>query len=569
MTTLTAYYHLDLDNASIWDGEVTVKDATHIQIKDSTHEQNYYGSFTFASGYLINGTITSTDYSEFESGAWVKKYDINGGSYNALTVFKYLAGTNNESRLLNYVFGGDDTLNGSFENDVLSGYKGNDHIFGNDGNDILNGGAGADTLEGGSGNDEYYVDNLDTVIEGSVIGIDTIYSKFTYMLPVNVENLILQGKASINGTGNDLDNILTGNIGANILDGAAGADSMFGDKGNDTYIVDNAGDIVTESSEKNGGKDLVKSSLDFTLGDYIENLTLTGSALKGTGNGLNNIIIGNEFANTLDGAGGTDTLIGGAGDDTYIVDLKNTGNLQDSIKELAGGGTDTLELRGHASLSKASTLTLSANLENLDASSTGNSWLNLKGNALANILTGNAANNILTGLAGNDTLIGSDGEDLLIGGKGADTYNLTETIAATDIVRIAKGDSLVVGYDVVNGFKLGEDKLDLASNKIAANTAVIDGTDSGGIGSHSISNGLISFDDTNSALFTVTTDNIASAFAYLQANITGKATVAFNSDGNTYVFQDGGANDTLVQLTGIAANGLDTIGSVTDAVWIV
>ena len=109
---------------------------------------------------------------------------------------------------------------------------------------------------------------------------------------------------------------------------------------------------------------------------------------------------------------------------------------------------------------------------------------------------------------------------------------------------------------MVNGFKLGEDKLDLASNKIAANTAVIDGTDSGGIGSHSISNGLISFDDINSALFTVTTDNIASAFAYLQANITGNQTVAFNSDGNTYVFQDGGANDTLVQLTGITANAL-------------
>ena len=97
-------------------------------------------------------------------------------------------------------------------------------------------------------------------------------------------------------------------------------------------------------------------------------------------------------------------------------------------------------------------------------------------------------------------------------------------------MRIAKGDSLVGGYDVVNGFKLGEDKLDLATNKIAANTAVVDGTDSGGIGSHLISNGLISFDDTNSALFTVTTDNIASAFAYLQANITGNQTVAFNSD---------------------------------------
>jgi Ca2+-binding RTX toxin-like protein len=201
---------------------------------------------------------------------------------------------------------------------------------------------------------------------------------------------------------------------------------------------------------------------------------------------------------------------------------------------------------------------LAANLENLDASSTGNTWLNLKGNALDNILTGNAAANILTGGAGNDTLIGGDGGDLLIGGKGADTYNLTETIATTDIVRISKGDSLVVGYDVVNGFKLGEDKLDLASNKIAANTAVIDGTDSGGIGSHLINNGIISFDDTNSTLLTVTTGNIASAFAYLQANISGNQTVAFSSDGNTYVFQDGGANDTLVQLTGVTANALST-----------
>ena len=53
MTILTAYYHLDLDNASIWDGDVTVADATHIQIKNSTDEQNYYGTFTFdTSGYL-------------------------------------------------------------------------------------------------------------------------------------------------------------------------------------------------------------------------------------------------------------------------------------------------------------------------------------------------------------------------------------------------------------------------------------------------------------------------------------------------------------------------------------
>ena len=40
--------------------------------------------------------------------------------------------------------------------------------------------------------------------------------------------------------------------------------------------------------------------------------------------------------------------------------LKLPDNLQDNIKEVAGGGTDTLELRGHATLSKASTLTLAS-----------------------------------------------------------------------------------------------------------------------------------------------------------------------------------------------------------------
>jgi len=225
---------------------------------------------------------------------------------------------------------------------------------------------------------------------------------------------------------------------------------------------------------------------------------------------------------------------------------------------VAGGCTDTLEFRGHAALNKAYTLTLATNLENLDASNTGDTWLNLKGNALDNIVTGNGAANILTGGAGNDTLIGGDGADLLIGGKGSDTYDLTETITAPDIVRIAKGDSLVVGYDVVNGFKLGEDKLDLASNKIASNTAVVDGTDSGGIGSHLINNGIISFDDTNNALLTITANNFVNATAYLQANITGNQTVAFNSEGNTYVFQDGGANDTFVQLTGVNASALST-----------
>jgi Ca2+-binding RTX toxin-like protein len=80
----------------------------------------------------------------------------------------------------------------------------------------------------------------------------------------------------------------------------------------------------------NNGTDTVRSSVNHTLGNFVENLTLTGTALNGTGNLLNNVLTGSDAISVLTGAGGSDTLYGAGGNDTYQF---GRGEGQDRIVE--------------------------------------------------------------------------------------------------------------------------------------------------------------------------------------------------------------------------------------------
>jgi Ca2+-binding RTX toxin-like protein len=170
----------------------------------------------------------------------------------------------------------------------------------------------------------------------------------------NLENLMLSGTAAINGSGNQLNNSITGNSAANTLygldgndtlSGGAGADTLIGGIGNDTYFVDNTGDVIVENV--NEGTDMVQSSTTYTLSNNVENLTLSGTAaINGTGNLLNNSLFGNTGDNNLDGGGGNDTLNGGAGNDNLDGGVGNdtlNGGLGNDLYRFArGGGQDAI-----------------------------------------------------------------------------------------------------------------------------------------------------------------------------------------------------------------------------------
>jgi VCBS repeat-containing protein len=138
-------------------------------------------------------------------------------------------------------------LTGGAGDDTLLGLGGNDTLVGQDGNDILNGGTGADKMTGGAGDDTYHVDNKsDVVTEAAAGGTDTVLTTLTkFTLGANVEALDYLGTQDFKGTGNALDNLISGGSGVDVLTGGAGLDTLNGEQGRDELIGGLGNDILT------------------------------------------------------------------------------------------------------------------------------------------------------------------------------------------------------------------------------------------------------------------------------------------------------------------------------------
>ncbi len=373
---------------NVGEGIDTVLAKTDYALGDNLENLTMTGYGGRLTGNHLNNVLTGSNYNTniLDGGAGADRLLGGGGSDTYIiddagdTIENEWSGWDTAISSISYALGND------LENLVLAG-SADINGTGNNLDNRITGNAGVNVLAGGLGNDTYYVDALDSVVENANEGTDEVVSSISYALGANTENLSLQGTNAIDGTGNAGNNTIEGNAAANVLDGGVGADTLIGGNGDDTYIVDNASDKITELFGE--GNDTVQSTVSYTLSANVENLTLLGNAASsGTGNGLDNIMIGNAAANTLKGGAGNDTYYVGAGD---------------TVTENGGQGTDTVI--------SSVTWTLGANLENLT----------LAGTAAINA-TGNTANNELTGNRGNNLLDGKGGADRLLGGAGNDTY---------------------------------------------------------------------------------------------------------------------------------------------------
>ena len=328
-----------------------------------------------------------------------------------------------------------DTLTGDGKANLIYGFLGNDTLSGAGGDDILNGGLGNDSMSGGTGDDIYIVtESNDVIVEVAGEGTDTAQASVSYKLGANVENLTLMGIQGIDGTGNDLANLILGNDGDNTLDGGLGVDILIGGKGDDIYIVDDSADVVTELAGQ--GQDTVMTSVSYNISSSanIENVTLTGdsnaSSSSGiqtlTGNEGSNVLTGNGGANTLNGGKGSDLLKGGAGNDVYTF---SRGDGQDEIDD-----SDRYWQQKSADTGETHTLTKSYTYTTYVATGggqTGVTWSATTATGYATITVSNNNRDVTPEHIHND-----GGTDMLM--FGAD-------IAAADLVFEYRGQDLYVG----------------------------------------------------------------------------------------------------------------------------
>lgn len=155
---------------------------------------------------------------------------------------------------------------------TVTGTTGAEQLVGTSAADILLSNGGADTLIGGAGDDTYVISTSDVrIVEAAGGGIDTVKTTANYVLPDNVENLVVTGftgRSGTTGVGNSLANVISGDSNNQIFDGRGGNDVLTGGGGTDTFIFEKGSghDVITDFSTGHGGD--VVSLQDYAFSSF-------------------------------------------------------------------------------------------------------------------------------------------------------------------------------------------------------------------------------------------------------------------------------------------------------------
>jgi Ca2+-binding RTX toxin-like protein len=287
-------------------------------------------------------------------------------------------------------------------------------ITANSGKDTLIAGTGLARLIGGAGDDTFVINNTGDIVQAQAGGPNTVLSSVSYVAPGNVHNLTGTGSANITLTGNNLQDVITGNAGNDILKAGTGIATLIGGSGNTTFVVNNVADVVIE--HPGAGLAIIRSNVSYAAADNVQDLFLTGgAALTATGNahGGTNLIVGNT---------GSDTLIGGTGIDVLE----------------AGSGKTTL------SASTAAVMMGGANADKIIA---GTGPVFIDGGAGLDAITLGSANSVVAFNKGdgNDTIAGGSatGNIVSLGGGVAEGNLSFNKSGANLVLNIGSGDSIV------------------------------------------------------------------------------------------------------------------------------